>query len=417
MMFLLPIFVSICTFMGAAGAQTNLNQDDLRNIKTQLNLLIEKRQQDYQQLEKSLYESLKGSTDLDALKEEIQLLRDEQLKMTHSGNDGFRDKVAVGWLKEVIGSLRSEMQAVWSAINETAQIHKTVAIQNDLQALKKDLDSDRKDLQTMQGELLSVRKNVKDMVTKHSELKKKIDTIVKHQNAIDKKNNENDVQSAYNSVYKQVAFKSDDNQLKTNVITTFVTDRETQELEQLESFRKTLTHRMVRLEKRMKSIMYRESMAVKQENRLSRLEADLNATKEALAFNATRQDSTQDRLHGSLLELLENVESLDDRVDACLPEMRKEMSKIEFAVTRMNASMAIIKEDQNNQILTTKALGEGMSAIQRKIAKYDEKQVGKTIVMSHIMRENCTECTYVIDELATLQNSFKRIVDGLPKGM
>jgi len=36
---------------------------------------MEKRQQDYQQLEKSLYESLKGSTDLDALKEEIQLIR------------------------------------------------------------------------------------------------------------------------------------------------------------------------------------------------------------------------------------------------------------------------------------------------------------------------------------------------------
>lgn len=98
----------------------------------------------------------------------------------------MRDKVAVGWLKEVIGSLRSEMQAVWSAINETAQIHKAVAIQNDLQALRKDLDSDRKDLQTMQGELLSVRKNVEDMVTKHSELKKKINTMVEHQNVIDK---------------------------------------------------------------------------------------------------------------------------------------------------------------------------------------------------------------------------------------
>lgn len=143
-----------------------------------------------------------------------------------------------------------------------------------------------------------------------------------------------------------MSFKDDNNQLKTNVITTFVTDRETQELEQLESFRRTLTHRMVRLEKHMKGLMYRESGAMERENRLSRLEADLNATKEALAFNATRQDATQDRLHGSLLELLENVESLDDRVDACLPEMRKEMSKIEFAVTRMNASMAIIKEDQ-----------------------------------------------------------------------
>jgi len=106
--------------------------------------------------------------------------------MAHSGNDGVRDKVAVGWLKEVIGDLRSEMQAVWSAINETAQIHKTVAIQNDLQALRNDLDSDRKDLQTMQGELMSAKKNVEEISTKHSELEKKINTIAKHQNVIDK---------------------------------------------------------------------------------------------------------------------------------------------------------------------------------------------------------------------------------------
>lgn len=37
---------------------------------------------------------------------------------------------------------------------------------------------------------------------------------------------------------------------------------------------------------------------------------------------------------------------------------------------------------QNNQILTTKALGEGMSAIQRKISKYDEKQTEKNIVVT-----------------------------------
>jgi len=113
-------------------------------------------------------------------------IRDENSRIAHSGNDGIRDKVAVGWLKEVIGSLRSEMQAVWSAINETAQIHKTVAIQNDLQALRNDVDSDRKDLQTMQGELLSVKKNVEEISTKHSELEKKINTMAKHQNVIDK---------------------------------------------------------------------------------------------------------------------------------------------------------------------------------------------------------------------------------------
>lgn len=114
--------------------------------------------------------------------------RDEHSRLTHSSNDGIRDKVAVGWLKEVIGDLRSEMQAVWSAINETAQLHKTVAIQNDLQALRKDLDSDRKDLITMQGELLSIRKNVEDIVVKHSELDKKINTIAKRQNVMEKVN-------------------------------------------------------------------------------------------------------------------------------------------------------------------------------------------------------------------------------------
>lgn len=73
-MFLFLIIVSMCTSM-SNGAQTELDQDDLRTIKNQLTLLMEKRQQDYQQLEKSLHESLKGNTDLDALKEEIQLLR------------------------------------------------------------------------------------------------------------------------------------------------------------------------------------------------------------------------------------------------------------------------------------------------------------------------------------------------------
>lgn len=106
--------------------------------------------------------------------------------MTRVDNDGIRDKVAVGWLKEVIGSLRTEMQSVWSAINETAQIRHTVAVQNDLQALKKDLDSDRRDLQMMQGELLSVRKNIEDMTAKHIALEKKINDAVKRQNVMDK---------------------------------------------------------------------------------------------------------------------------------------------------------------------------------------------------------------------------------------
>lgn len=70
------VIVSLAAFAGLAGARADeFDSDDLRTIKNQLNLLMEKRQQDYQQLEKSLYESLRGSTDFDALKDEIKLLR------------------------------------------------------------------------------------------------------------------------------------------------------------------------------------------------------------------------------------------------------------------------------------------------------------------------------------------------------
>lgn len=75
MFLFLIINVTICMFMGPAEVQTALDTDELRIIKNQINLLMEKRQQDYQQLEKSLYESLRRSTDLDELKEEIQLIR------------------------------------------------------------------------------------------------------------------------------------------------------------------------------------------------------------------------------------------------------------------------------------------------------------------------------------------------------
>ncbi|XP_050535348.1 protein scabrous [Daktulosphaira vitifoliae] len=404
------VLVLLGLLVAPIGAQMNdLDINDLKTIKNQLNVLMEKRQQDYEQMEKSLFQSLRRNLDLVALKEEIKILRSEQLKISQSGDGGDRDKVAVGWLKDVIESLKSEIQDVWSAINETAQIHKATTLQNDIQALKKDLDGIRKDLQTMQGELLSVRKNVENAAILQIELEKKLNSLIKYQNTVNKKNEELE-EKQMATIYKRVAISNED-PLQTNVITTIVTDQEIKELKILESSRKSLNHRMARLEKRIKGILYRESSIVERENRLSRLEVNLNATKEAIAFNLTRQDATLDRLHGSLLELLESVETLDDRVDACLPEVRKEISKIEFAVARINASVAIIKEDQNNQMLTTKALGEGMSAIQRTLSKTSEK----IFISDKITKDSHQKYTSALNELDSLHKPYGRIIGELPK--
>lgn len=74
-MFLFLAIVFVCVRASPTGAQTEIDLDDVRTIKNQLNLLMENRQRDYQQMEKSLRESIKGSADFESLKEEIQLLR------------------------------------------------------------------------------------------------------------------------------------------------------------------------------------------------------------------------------------------------------------------------------------------------------------------------------------------------------
>lgn len=53
----------------------------------------------------------------------------------------------------------------------------------------------------------------------------------------------------------------------------------------------------------------------------------------ALAIaNISRQLTNTDKLHMSMLELLENVESIENKVDNAFPEFRKEISKLEVTL-------------------------------------------------------------------------------------
>lgn len=78
-------------------------------------------------------------------------------------------------------------------------------------------------------------------------------------------------------------------------------------------------------------------------------------------FNLSRQLSNFDKLHMSMLELLENVESIDNKVDKNFPEFRKEISKLEVQMTESASKLALLKEDQTNTRVTMKAIGVTVS--------------------------------------------------------
>lgn len=82
--------------------------------------------------------------------------------------------------------------------------------------------------------------------------------------------------------------------------------------------------------------------------------------------NLTKQSSNFDKLHLSILELLENVETIENKVEKTVPEFRNEISKLEVQVSESLSAVSLLKEDQKNIIDSLKAIGFSVSNMQDK---------------------------------------------------
>lgn len=83
-------------------------------------------------------------------------------------------------------------------------------------------------------------------------------------------------------------------------------------------------------------------------------------------FNLSQQLSNYDKLHISMLELLENVENIESKVDSNVPDFRKEISKLEFQMAQTVSKLASLKEDQKNTRESVKAISVSVSNLRDK---------------------------------------------------
>lgn len=125
---------------------------------------------------------------------------------------------------------------------------------------------------------------------------------------------------------------------------------------ELQSSQSRLDHIIHRIEKRIKSIETdhakgngntrdNESVDERLPERVTRLEEAGRTTSKQL-FNVTRQVAELDRLHISMLQLLESVETLENKVDKNIPELQREISKMEFNMAQTTSTVSLVKEDQ-----------------------------------------------------------------------
>lgn len=117
------------------------------------------------------------------------------------------------------------------------------------------------------------------------------------------------------------------------------------------------THRIREIQTRSSSADFAETML-----NITHLQSE---NRENIA-NITKQLANFDKLHMSVLELLENVESIENKVDTSLPEFRKEISKLEVQLAESNSEISILKEDQTNTRNSLKAIGVSVSNMQDK---------------------------------------------------
>lgn len=115
--------------------------------------------------------------------------------------------------------------------------------------------------------------------------------------------------------------------------------------------------------------------------------------------NLSRQLTNTDKLHMSMLELLENVESIENKIDKNFPEFRKEISKLEVEAAEAASSLSMLREDQTNTRDSVKAIGVSVSNLQEKVDKCKGDLKGMNETVEHLKKSTNVQTSKLHDHI------------------
>lgn len=115
--------------------------------------------------------------------------------------------------------------------------------------------------------------------------------------------------------------------------------------------------------------------------------------------NLTNRVADLDKLHLSFLELLENVETIETKIDKGFPEYRKEISRLDVVAAENSAGVSLLKEDQKNVINSLKAISFSVSNIQDKTAEDRQKMGTIESTMKNLLKSNNVQSSKLHDHI------------------
>ncbi|XP_060535071.1 protein scabrous [Cylas formicarius] len=405
---LLAILVA-CASLNAVRVQGVPKDDELIVLSKQVKALVERRTEDLRNIEENVRKIVFKGPEVEELRDQVNSLRLE-IDQLRSGSapqvptQTTNEKLTTKWLSDAVAELKTEVAEFQASLNSSAILEnrervdaRLVLFETDVSTLNRELQAVRRqnakyqaDLLTMREEFAALRAEWKKMAAENGDMRNEI--------------------RALRSERRPLAPPVDDAPPRGR-------------------HHKTVRRHLQYLDKSARTL-HKENYALK--SRVDRLEQTVPLA------NLTAQKIDVDKLRSSMLELLENVELVETKLDRTVPEFRKEISKVEVQVAQAAADVAAGAEERRNVRESLKAIGFSVSELQVKTSADREelRRVADHLVAlekatatqhsrlhDHILKEeseldagNATKSTVrLVEELRSFESEYKSIVNKLPR--
>ncbi|XP_033153059.1 protein scabrous [Drosophila mauritiana] len=327
--------------------------DQVRLLTKQLNALMLRRREDYEMLEHNLRKSLRLTTNANSvdadMRSELNQLR-EELAALRSSQSGNKERLTVEWLQQTISEIRKQLVDLQRTASNVARdvqqrsstFEDLATIRSDYQQLRLDLAAQRERQQQTEVYVQELRE---EMLQQEQDFQH---ALVKLQQRTRKDGTATSVEEESGS--------QEANQEQTGLESTADHKRrhcrfQSEQIHQLQLAQRNLRRqvnglRFHHIDERVRSIEV-------EQHRIA------NAN-----FNLSSQIASLDKLHTSMLELLEDVEGLQTKMDKSIPELRHEISKLEFANAQITSEQSLIREEGTNAARSLQAMAVSVSVLQ-----------------------------------------------------
>ncbi|XP_050091218.1 protein scabrous [Anopheles aquasalis] len=346
--------------------------EQVRLLAKQLNALTYQRREDYKMLEGSLKKYVrKNAAELTdgQIREELDQLRADVNGLREHGS-ASKERLTVQWLSQSMAELRSELAELQQTVGGgTGGPSKEAQFRNqlleDLGALRSELGSARLELEALRSrqektEVL-VRELQEEAVQSADDLRRSLN-LQHHQHHSHHQHQQDDAENKHTET--ESAASTED------AITGPAQLPPTIDFVEPEADHRMRHQRFIR--QQLHELEVKQSVLKRQVNELHghRLADRLRSVEieqrrlASAGFNVSRQVASLDKLHGSMLELLEDVEAMQTKFDKTVPDLRREIAKVEYSVAQVVSEQGLVREEVHNTARSVQAMAVSVSALQ-----------------------------------------------------